>query len=70
MKKKKEQTVTLTAPLYNLTKDFPLSQAETLLNMGMERNGGWVLPKNSIYTYSEENGLRRKANTTNTTEAS
>lgn len=69
MRKKKEQTVTLVVPKYNIKKDFGIQHAERLLDMGTVINGGWELPKDSNYTYDEENGLRVKSNKANSAKA-
>ena len=61
MRKKKEQTVTLVVPKYNIEQDFGVEHAERLLDMGPHLNGGWELPKDSKYIYDEENGLRVKS---------
>ena len=61
MRKKKEQTVTLVVPTYNIKQEFGIEHAERLLDMGPQLNGGWELPGDSNYTYSEENGLRVKS---------
>ena len=61
MRKKKEQTVKLVVPKYNMEQEFGVEHAERLLDMGSHLNGGWELPKDSKYTYDEENGLRVKS---------
>ena len=65
MRKKKEQTVTLVVPKYNIKKDFGIQHAERLLDMGININGGWELPEDSNYLYDEENGLRVKSDKAN-----
>lgn len=65
MRKKKEPTVKMVVPKYNLTQEFGVKHAERLLDMGPELNGGWELPKDSEYYYDEENGLRLKSDKTN-----
>lgn len=65
MRKKKEQTVTLVVPKYNIKKDFGIQHAERLLDMGTNINGGWELPEDSNYLYDEENGLRIKSDKAN-----
>ena len=65
MRKKKEQTVTLIVPKYNIKQEFGIEHAERLLDMGPQLNGGWELPGDSNYTYSEENGLRVKSDKAN-----
>ena len=69
MRKKKEQTVTLVVPKYNIKQEFGIEHAERLLDMGPQLNGGWELPGDSNYTYSEENGLRVKSDKTDTAKA-
>lgn len=69
MRKKKEQTVTLVVPKYNIKQEFGISHAERLLDMGAQLNGGWELPKDSNYTYDEENGLRVKSDKANSAKA-
>lgn len=61
MRKKKEQTVKLVVPKYNMEQEFGVEHAERLLDMGAHLNGGWELPEDSKYTYDEENGLRVKS---------
>lgn len=65
----KEQTVKLVVPKYNLEQEFSREHAERLLDMGLALNGGWELPEDSKYTYSEEYGLRVKSDKANTGEA-
>lgn len=65
MRKKKEQTVTLVVPKYNIKKDFDIQHAERLLDMGTNINGGWELPEDSKYLYDEENGFRLKSDKAN-----
>lgn len=69
MRKKKEQTVTLVVPKYNIKKDFDIQHAERLLDMGTNINGGWELPEDSNYLYDEENGLRVKSDKANSAKA-
>ena len=69
MRKKKEQTVTLVVPKYNMKQEFGLQHAERLLDMGTAINGGWELPKDSNYIYDEENGLRVKSDKANSAKA-
>ena len=68
MRKKKEQTVTLVVPKHNIKQEFGIEHAERLLDMG-HLNGGWELPADSDFIYSEEYGLRLKTNKGNTSEA-
>ncbi len=65
MRKKKEQTITLVVPKYNIRQEFGITHAERLLDMGPVINGGWELPKDSDYIYDEENGLRIKSDKAN-----
>ena len=69
MRKKKEQTVTLIVPKYNIKQEFGIEHAERLLDMGPQLNGGWELPGDSNYTYNEENGLRVKSDKANSAKA-
>lgn len=59
--KKKVQKIKLVVPKYNMEQEFDVEHAERLLDMGAHLNGGWELPKDSKYTYDEENGLRVKS---------
>ena len=65
MRVKKEPTVTLWVPKYNLRQEFGIQHAERLLDMGSHINGGWELPEDSKYIYDEENGLRLKSDKAN-----
>lgn len=65
MRKKKEQTITLVVPKYNIEQEFGIEHAERLLDMGSQLNGGWELPADSNYIYDEENGLRVKSDKAN-----
>lgn len=69
MRKKKEQTVMLVMPKYDMKQEFGIQHAERLLGMGIAINGGWELPKDSKYTYDEENGLRIKSDKANSAKA-
>lgn len=69
MRKKKEQTVTLVVPKYTMRQEFGIRHAERLLAMSAVINGGWELPKNSNYTYDEENGLRIKSDKADSAKA-
>lgn len=69
MRKKKEQTVTLIVPKYNIKREFGIQHAERLLDMGTIINGGWELPVDSNYIYDEENGLRLKSDKANIAKA-
>lgn len=69
MRKKKEQTVTLVVPKYNMKQEFGIQHAERLLDMGPAVNGGWVLSEDSNYIYDEENGLRVKSDKANSVKA-
>lgn len=44
---------------------FTLEHATKLLAAG-KNNGGWALPKDSKYYYSEQNGIRLKGNRNST----
>lgn len=69
MRPKKQPTVTLVVPEHNMSREFSVSHAERLLDMGKYLSGGWCLPEDSKYIYDEENGLRLKSNKGNTAEA-
>lgn len=69
MRKKKETQVTLVVPKYNIKQAFGIAHAERLLDMGSNVNGGWELPADSNYCYSEEDGLRLKSGKADTAEA-
>ena len=69
MKKKKEQTLVLVVLKYSMRQEFGIQHAERLLDMGTAINGGWELPKDSNYTYDEENGLRIKSDKANSAKA-
>lgn len=69
MRKKKEQTIVLVVPKYNIRQEFGIQHAERLLDMGPVINGGWELPADSNYTYDEEYGLRVKSDKTNSAKA-
>lgn len=47
--------VTLSNTKLGVTEDFEINHAERLLRM--PNNGGWELPKNSEYNFSETNGI-------------
>lgn len=61
MRPKKQQTVTLVVPKYNMSQEFSIEHAERLLDMGPVLNGGWELPEDSNYIYTEDYGLRVKS---------
>lgn len=43
------------------SQEFEVSHAERLLDMGLALNGGWHVPEDSEYEYTEEYGLRLKS---------
>lgn len=43
------------------SQEFEVSHAERLLDMGPTLNGGWHVPEDSEYEYTEEYGLRLKS---------
>lgn len=47
--------VTLSNKKLGVTEDFEINHAERLLRM--PNNGGWELPVNSEYNFSETNGI-------------
>lgn len=61
--------VTLVVPKHNMRREFSVSHAERLLDMGEFKNGGWQLPADSNYIYDEEHGLRLKTSKRDTAEA-
>ena len=52
-----------------MRQEFGIQHAERLLDMGTAINGGWELPKDSNYSYNEENGLRVKSDKANSAKA-
>lgn len=66
MRKRKEPTVELIVPKYGTCKSFGIEHAERLLDMGENLNGGWTLPSDSDYQYSEESGLKLRTDKGNT----
>lgn len=60
--------VTLAAP-DGTKQEFEVKHAERLLDMGPNKNGGWMLPEDSEYIYDEYDGLRIKSNKANSAEA-
>jgi len=48
-----------------LSQEFEVSHAERILDMGPVLNGGWHVPEDSEYEYTEEYGLRLKSNKEN-----
>ena len=69
MRPKKAPTVRLVVKKHNMSQEFSLSHAERLLDMGEFLNGGWTLPEDSNYVYTEENGLSLRTNKANTAKA-
>lgn len=55
-------TVILINAALGWSRGFAPDHAERLLSL--RNNGGWELPKDSPYTYTEENGLAVKRNKT------
>lgn len=54
-----------------ISQEFEVSHAERILDMGPALNGGWRVPKDSEYEYTEEYGLKLKSdkgNSAKTTE--
>ena len=45
-----------------ISQEFEVTHAERILDMGPVRNGGWHVPKDSEYEYTEEYGLKLKSN--------
>ena len=65
----KEQKIVLVVPRYNMRQSFGKAHAERLLALGLESNGGWMLPEDSEYEYVKGYGLRRKPNKADTEAA-
>lgn len=63
---KKIRTIRLEAG--DISQEFEITHAERLLGMGPVLNGGWAIPENSEYEYTEEYGIRVKSNKRNTAE--
>jgi len=53
----------------DLSEEFEISHAERILDMGEAVNGGWHVPEDSEYEYSEEYGLRLKSDKGHSAEA-
>lgn len=60
--------VELVVPSYNIRRAFSIEHAERLLSLG-KNNGGWVLPEDSEFVYTLKDGIKRKSNTGDSTEA-
>lgn len=45
-----------------ISQEFEITHAERILDMGLVRNGGWHVPEDSEYEYTEEYGLKHKSN--------
>lgn len=67
-KRIKEKTVTLVSPK-GIKQEFGIQHAERLLDLGPFKSGGWKVDPTSEYYYDEENGIRLKANKTNSAKA-
>lgn len=52
--------VRLVCPTHNLTDDFTIEHANRLLRM--RNNGGWQLPKDSNFKFSNEHGIECRTN--------
>lgn len=46
----------------DISQEFEITHAERILDMGPVRNGGWRVPEDSEYEYTEEYGLKHKSN--------
>lgn len=44
----------------NLTREFPIDQAERILRL--RNGGGWALPEDSEFIYTNENGITNRPN--------
>lgn len=49
----------------DISQEFEIMHAERILDMGPAVNGGWRVPEDSDYEYTEEYGLRLKSNKEN-----
>ena len=49
----------------DISQEFEITHAERILDMGPALNGGWRVPEDSDYEYTEEYGLRLKSNKEN-----
>lgn len=56
----KKTTVRLVCPTHNLTDDFTIEHANRLLRM--QNNGGWQLPKDSDFKFTNDNGIEYRRN--------
>lgn len=54
----------------DISREFEVSHAERILDMGPALNGGWHVPEDSEYEYTEEYGLKLRANKGNSAETS
>ena len=52
--------VKLIVPSLNMSEEFAPEHAEKLLRK--PNNGGWELPKDSVYSYTKKDGLTIKPN--------
>lgn len=52
----------------DISREFEVSHAERILDMGPILNGGWRVPEDSEYEYTEEYGLKLKSNKRNSAE--
>lgn len=52
--------VKLICPPHGLTDEFEIKHAERLLRM--PNNGGWQLPKDSDFKFTNDNGIEYKRN--------
>lgn len=54
----------------DISQEFEVSHAERILDMGPALNGGWYVPEDSEYEYTEEYGLKLRTNKGNSAETS
>lgn len=52
----------------DISQEFEITHAERILDMGPALNGGWHVPEDSEYEYTEEYGLKLRANKGNSAE--
>jgi hypothetical protein len=56
----KTTLVQLVCPTHELSQEFEIKHAERLLRM--KNNGGWQLPKNSDFKFTNDNGIEYRGN--------
>nr|DAZ59523.1 MAG TPA: hypothetical protein [Caudoviricetes sp.] len=56
----KTTKVRLVCPAHNLSDEFTIEHANRLLRM--QNNGGWQLPKDSDFKFTNSNGIEHRRN--------